>query len=262
MRYQTSFLSLFLLLAAPACQFDTAAYSYEQPQKTSAEFKRDTSFRFVYPLVAVSGGIFTKGCTNRSTSWDTDECPVPDTVRSFRMGQYEVTQAQWLAVTGSNPSAFDDCPDCPANNVSWYDVERFLKKLNALTGQHYRLPTEAEWEYAARGGAISSNHLYAGGGNLRRLGWYNENSRNQAHPVGQKSPNALGLYDMSGNVREWCADQYSAYPGCDAVRSMNLVYACRGGSWFSSWFGCRVSERMGVEPSGRYYNLGVRLAKD
>lgn len=226
--------------------------------------KYDPKFQFDYPLVQVRGGVFTMGCTNRKRGYDADECPHSDTVNTFRMGIYEVTKYQWMQVMGNNPGAFADCFDCPANYISWIDAHLFIKKLNAITGRRYRLPTEAEWEYAARGGATNAakNYLYAGGNNLGKLAWYNENSEKRLHPVGQKNPNALGIYDLCGNVHEWCEDMYLEYPNCPIPPSLGTTRCCRGGSWTSTYFACRISERLGVEPSGRYLNMGFRLVHD
>jgi formylglycine-generating enzyme required for sulfatase activity len=221
-------------------------------------------FHFDYPLAEVLGGVFRMGNTNGKKGYDRDECAHLDTVKNFKIGVYEVSKYQWTQVMGNNPGAFSDCTDCPAHYISWYDAQRFIQKLNAITRRNYRLPTEAEWEYAARGGLAGAqqNLIYAGGNTIDKVAWYNENSEKKPHPVGQKAPNALGIYDLSGNVREWCADILSAYPDCEVAASMSLLRCCRGGSWSSTYFGCRVSERMGVEPSARYLNMGLRLAHD
>ena len=226
--------------------------------------KFDPGFQFDYPLAAVPAGIFRMGNTNGKKGYDADECMHLDTVSAFKLGIYEVSKYQWMQVMGNNPGAFPDCLVCPANHVSWHDAQQFIQRLNAITQRSYRLPTEAEWEYAARGGAASAaqNHLYAGCNNLKKIAWDNQNSEKKTHPAGQKAPNALGLYDMSGNVREWCADVYRAYPGCLVTPAMGLLRCARGGSWSSTYFACRVSERMGVEPSSRYLNMGFRLAHE
>lgn len=224
--------------------------------------KYDPNFQFDYPLAPIPAGIFRMGNTNEKKGYDADECPHLDTVGAFKMGIYEVTKYQWMQVMGNNPGAFPDCLDCPANHVSWHDAQQFIQRLNAITRRQYRLPSEAEWEYAARGGGAAKNYIYAGGNNLKKIAWYNETSEKKLHPVGQKAPNTLGIYDLSGNVREWCEDVYRAYPGCQIASSMGLLRCCRGGSWSSTYFACRVSERMGVEPSARYLNMGFRLAHD
>lgn len=165
-------------------------------------------------MVSVKGGTFTMGCQDgRDKDCGNDEKPAHQvTLSDFQISKYEVTQRQWEAVMVNNPSEFKGYPDCPVEQVSWEDVQDFLKRLNDLTGQRYRLPTEAEWEYAARGGNQSQDFQYSGGNELSTVAWYYNNiSGIKIHPVGQKKGNALGLYDMSGNVYEWCSDWYEGY---------------------------------------------------
>ena len=152
--------------------------------------------------------------------------------RGFYLGKYEVTQAEWQAVMGSNPSHFDECgPTCPVEEVSWNDVQEFIRKLNAAVGvERYRLPTEAEWEYAARAGTAGERY-----GNLDAIAWYNGNSGGRTHPVGRKAPNAWGLYDMLGNVFEWVQDWYGDYPGGAVTDprgpASGSTRVLRGGGW-------------------------------
>lgn len=165
--------------------------------------------------------------------------------RSFCMGKFEVTQAQWKAVMGSNPSNFKG-DDLPAENVSWNDATDFCKELSGMTKKEYRLPTEEEWEYACRAGNPGE---YCFGDDYRLLkeyAWYAENSDQETHPVGQKKPNAWGLYDMHGNVWEWCDDQDTYKP-------------LRGGSWSNLGSLCRSAYRSYVEPGSRHYDLGFRV---
>ena len=159
-------------------------------------------------------------------------------MRSFEISKYEVIQELWEAVMGKNPSRFGNCPRCPVETVNWADIKTFLKELNALTGERYRLPTEAEWEYAARGGQQSRGYKYAGSNEPDSVAWYEGNSGKRPHPIGQKAPNELGLYDMSGNVWEWVEDCWNeSYAGAPADGSASrsgycFAHVVRGGSWY------------------------------
>ena len=212
-------------------------------------------------MVAVPGGTFTMGCTEEQSSCDEDEKPVRQVqVKSFTISKYEVTQDLWEAVMGKNPSKFRNCPRCPVENVGWDEANVFLKKLNALTGGHYRLPTDVEWEYAARGGQQSQAFLYVGSDDLDSVAWYDKNSGNRVHRVGQKQPNGLGLYDMSGNVWEWMADCWNKkFPGPptdgSAWKSGNCArHMLRGGGW--------TSYPRYLRSSNRYWNLSAFLRDD
>ena len=188
-------------------------------------------------MVRIAGGSFTMGCTSEQECYFVYEKPAHQVaVRSFELSKYEVTQEVWEAVMGENPSRFKNCPQCPVDWVSWDDVQAFLRKLNAGGGR-YRLPSEAEWEYAARGGQQSRGYQYAGSDNPDAVGWYMENSGERTHPVGQKQANELGIYDLSGNVWEWVQDCWNGdYHGAprdgraweqgDCSRRVK-----RGGSW-------------------------------
>lgn len=190
-----------------------------------------------------------------------DECQHEVTVGSFSIGKYEVTQVQWKTIMGNNPSKFKGCDDCPVENVSWDDVQEFIKSLNKKTGKNYRLPIEAEWEFAARGGKKSKGHKYAGAGSLglRNVGWFSENSSSKTHTVGGKSPNELALHDMSGNVWEWCQDTWKPYPGCTGTVNGTQGVA-RGGGWFYEARYCRAAIRSPWPPGHRGNYLGFRLA--
>ena len=174
--------------------------------------------------------------------------PVPG--KNYEIGKYEVTQAEWRAVMGSNPSKFADCGDnCPVEKVSWDDVQAFILKLNAKTGRQYRLPTEAEWEYACYGGIKSE---YCGGDDVDAVAWTDSKGNQQTHPVGQKQANGYGLYDMSGNVMEWT-------DGCWEGNCAQRVF--RGGSWLNDPRDARVSFRIWFITSIRNGSGGFRLAR-
>jgi len=216
-------------------------------------------------MVYVQGGTFTMGfTTEQGADCDNDEKPAHQvTLSSFYIGKYEVTQAQWEAIMGNNQSSFKGV-NLPVENVSWNDVQEFIRKLNAQTGKQYRLPTEAEWEYAARGGASSRGYKYSGSNTSGNVAWYSENSGNRTRPVGTKFPNELGIYDMSGNVWEWCSDWYGEY--CSSVQtnpkgpSSGSDRMARGGSWISYARRVRVSNRDYYAPDFRRSILGFRLA--
>jgi formylglycine-generating enzyme required for sulfatase activity len=169
---------------------------------------------------------------------------------------------------GNNPSRLPNCDECPVDNVSWEDVQQYLQKLNESTGEHYRLPTEAEWEYAAHGGNKSLRYTYSGSNNMDEVAWYSSNASAHTHPVGQKKPNELGIYDMSGNVSEWCSDRYdkgyysnSPVPNPQGPNN-NVARVLRGGSWGNGSGYCRVSSRDDGPPTYRNGICGFRLAKD
>jgi len=169
---------------------------------------------------------------------------------------------------GTDPPALNNggYDACPVEGVSWADIQEFLKKLNALTGKTYRLPSEAEWEYAARGGeqGAKDGYVYSGGNLLDDVGWYDNNSGGKTHPVGGKKPNQLGIYDMSGNVWEWCADWYDDYPSSAQPNPTGLGTGSnrvnRGGSWNNDAQNCRAANRNNNTPDNRNNNLGFRLA--
>ena len=217
-----------------------------------------------FTMVYVPGGTFTMGATSEqgSDAWN-DEKPTHSVMlSSYYIGQTEVTQALWTAVMGSNPSEFRG-DRRPVERVSWNDCQTFISRLNAKTGKNFRMPTEAEWEYAARGGH-SGGSKYAGSDNISNVAWYDDNSGGETHNVATKSPNGLGIYDMSGNVWEWCQDWYGNYSSSSQTNpkgpSNGDNRVNRGGSWFvNAWF-CRVSYRSNFTPSYSSSNLGLRLA--
>jgi formylglycine-generating enzyme required for sulfatase activity len=218
-----------------------------------------------FEMVHVPGGIFTMGCTSGQGS----DCPGNEklansvTLNSYYIGKFEVTQTLWKAVTGNNPSGFIG-NNLPVENVSWKDCIDFISKLNVKTGKNFRLPTEVEWEYAACGGNRNSNTKYPDSNDLDNAGWYKSNSRYTTHPVGTKSSNELGIYDMSGNVWEWCMDWYDGYPAKTQQDTAGMKSGSsrvlRGGSWGSIAGHCHVAYRHCGCPDGRYIDSGFRLA--
>jgi formylglycine-generating enzyme required for sulfatase activity len=216
-------------------------------------------------MVFVQGGTFTMGCTPEQGGDCKDyEKPVHQvTLSNFSIGKYEVTQAQWQAVIGDNPSKFKGCDNCPVENVSWDEVQEFIRQLNQKTDKQYRLPTEAEWEYAARGGAKKRGYKYSGSNILDEVAWFANNAGAKTQQVGQKKANELGIYDMSGNVYEWCRDWYGNYSSGSQTNpggiSSGSARVGRGGSFLDNADRCRVAMRSGNGSGTRYVDLGFRL---
>jgi formylglycine-generating enzyme required for sulfatase activity len=226
------------------------------------QFKVVASSRksFEPEMVFVEGGRFMMG----STHGDDDERPVHKVkLSSFAIGKYEVTQAQWKALMGSNPSHFNGCDQCPVENVSWIDVQGYIRELNKQTGKSYRLPTEAEWEYAARGGNRSEGTVYAGSNAIGEVAWYDGNSPSGTNPVGIKKANELGIFDMSGNVWEWCSDSHGGYSSSYELNpkgvSSGTYRVLRGGSWRDNRQALRVANRGGGYPNEESNSDGFRL---
>ena len=215
-------------------------------------------------MVKVEAGSFNMGATPEMENPFDSEKPVHRVTltNNYYIGKYEVTQALWQAVMGSNPSYFKG-DDLPVEQVSWNDCQDFISKLNAMTGKRFRLPSEAEWEYAARGGNKSRGYQYSGSNVLRDVAWYSGNSSSRTHAVGTKQPNELGIYDMAGNVWEWCQDWYGSYSSSPQTNPTGAVYELypvyRGGSWNSSARDCRTSYREYFTPVFRNIDLGLRL---
>jgi len=244
---------------------DDTVYDTPKPDpKPAPAFNNGTytvngvSFR----MVRVTGGTFQMGSNDSEA--DSDEQPVHSvTLSGYSIGETEVTQALWEAVMGNNPSKFKGA-DLPVERVSWDDCQDFIRELNRQTGQNFRLPTEAEWEFAARGGNRSTGAKYAGSDAISTVAWYADNSGRQTHPVKGKSPNELGLYDMSGNVWEWCQDWYGSYSSGSQTNpkgaASGSIRVYRGGCWYYYAWGCRVASRRGDTPTFRNNRLGFRLA--
>ena len=223
--------------------------------------------KFHDSMVLIEGGEFFMGCSAVQGVCESDEHPLRRVkVASFELSKYEVTQEMWQLVMGTSPSLFRDCPQCPVETVSWNDIQQFLIKLNA-TGSNYRLPSEAEWEYAAKGGTLAKATRYAGGDDVDEIGWYYLNSNNRTHPVGEKLPNELGLFDMSGNVREWVQDcRQESYQNAPVTGEPWEVGTCerksiRGGSWYGKPNYLRTANRFWYTPSFQNNNLGFRVAR-
>lgn len=223
-----------------------------------------------FTMVYVDSGTFQMG----STTGDSDEQPVHSVTisKGYYIGETEVTQALWKAVTGYSPvksgnqwsTTMGLGDNYPAYFISYEDVQSFITKLNSLTGAQFRMPTEAEWEFAARGGNKSKGYEYSGSNTVGDVAWYYDNSGGKTHAVKTKAANELGIYDMSGNVREWCSDWYGSYssssvtdPTGPASGSDRVI---RGGSWFWNASRCRSADRGYYEPTGCDIDLGVRLA--
>ena len=218
----------------------------------------------IFEMVYVEGGTFDMGATSEqgSDAYDWEKPVHRVTLSDYYIGKYEVTQELWEAVMGSNPSYFIGAQN-PVEYVSWNDCQNFIKKLSSLTGMTFRLPTEAEWEYAARGGKKSLHYKYSGSGNIDDVAWYYDNSGSSTHAVGTKTANELGIYDMSGNVWEWCSDWYGGYSAGAQTNpqgpSTGSSRVLRGGSWDFGAGSCRVSFRNRSGPVNSFNDGGLRL---
>ena len=215
-----------------------------------------------FTMIGVEGGTFQMG----STTGDSDEKPVHEVkVSPFSIGQTEVTQELWEAVMGTNPSNWKGLK-LPVEKVSWNDCQTFITKLHQMTGKTFRLPTEAEWEYAARGGTKSKGYTYSGSNTIDDVAWYTSNSGSKTHEVATKLANELGIYDMSGNVWEWCQDLYSdTYYSSSVINNptgptSGSIRVFRGGSWINFATDCRVAFRNWITPTSTDDFLGLRLA--
>ncbi|WP_094381660.1 SUMF1/EgtB/PvdO family nonheme iron enzyme [Prevotella sp. P5-92] len=216
-----------------------------------------------FNMIKVDGGTFTMGATQEQENPDRDENPTHQvTLSTYYIGETEVTQALWKTVMGSNPSNYRG-DNLPVESVSWNDCQDFLLKLYSQTGKIFRLPTEAEWEFAARGGNKRNGTQYSGSSNIDEVAWYDGNSGNKTHPVKTKKANELGIYDMSGNVWEWCQDWYGNYKSnakANPIGPSSGVYrGYRGGGWSNFAWRCRSARRDSSSPDYSHYSLGLRL---
>ena len=265
----------------PAMPVKQPAKPAAKPRPTIGTLVPITVNGVTFNMIKVDGGTFTMGATSEMTNPDNDEKPTHQvTLSSYYIGETEVTQALWTAVMGNNPSGFKG-DNLPVEKVSWGDCQTFIGKLNDLTGKSFRLPTEAEWEYAARGGNKSRHTQYSGSIIIDEVAWYWQNSGDKyltgdwvgdnikanncrTHPVKTKKPNELGLYDMSGNVYEWCRDWYGSYDSNAQTNptgpNSGSYRVFRGGCWYYFERNCRLSYRNTDSPGDRCDYLGFRLA--
>ncbi|MFK7905848.1 MAG: formylglycine-generating enzyme family protein, partial [Chitinophagales bacterium] len=262
-KYYSVFLLLIVFLTSLFFIFPYFTGMSEEEKATHIQ-------KLIDDMVSVKGGTFRMGCIpERDGDCNEDETPAHEvTLSDFKIGKFEVTQGQWEAIMGENPSYFKNCSNCPVEEVSWHDAQDFIRKLNQQIGKTFRLPTEAEWEFAARGGTKSGNYKYAGSNSIDEVAWYGGNSGKKTHLVAGKKANELGLYDMSGNVWEWCEDDgHDNYNGAptngkawiDSPRTASRVL--RGGSWYDFNSYCRSTFRDYVTPTYRYGGNGMRLAQ-
>ncbi len=246
----------------------------KQPHVVSALLKREGEDRLVtvgsvtFTMIPVKGGTFQMGATKEQTGEARkDEKPVHTvTLDNFQIGETEVSQALWREMMGSNPSTYKG-NDLPVTNVTWEDCQEFIKKLNERTGKQFRLPTEAEWEFAARGGTASKGYMFSGSDEVRSVAWHNRDSNRDRHngpyAIKSKDPNELGIYDMSGNVNEWCQDWFGDYTADPQTNPQGPAtgkeHVYRGGSWWYYGMSCRVSRRNSGVKDVRGV-IGLRLA--
>ena len=238
----------------------------KQPSSSASSITIPVKDGISIEMVKVEGGTFMMGATpEMKNSW-TEERPIHQVTltNDYYIGKYEVTQSLWCALMDNNPSYFKG-DNLPVEQVSWDDCQKFINKLNDITGRKFRLPTEAEWEYAARGGKKSRGYQYSGSNKISDVAWYSSNSEHKTQPVGLKLANELGLYDMSGNVDEWCFDRFGFYSALSQTNPLGaddgICRVYRGGSWEQIAGFCRSSDRSNYGTSkNRIYNLGFRLA--
>lgn len=217
-----------------------------------------------FSLIKVEGGSFQMGATPEQGKGKVDEFPVHKvTLSDYYIGETEVTNELWSAIMGTSPSIYYSQPQQPVNNVTWYDCQKFINRLSSLTGLHFALPTEAQWEYAARGGNKSRGYTYSGSNKIKEVGWFKGNSGGSVKNVKQLSPNELGLYDMSGNAYEWCSDWYGLYKNTDTIDpkgpETGTYKVNRGASGGEKDILTRVACRFNDSPNFKHQVLGLRL---
>jgi formylglycine-generating enzyme required for sulfatase activity len=261
---------LFASIFAMAIAFGACSSNNEPPTPTTQD-EIEAAWPDLYEVAEVgtfvkvmrdTTGMFIMGDDN---STEANEAPahVVKFSKSYYIGMLEVTQAQWTAIMGSNPSDIKG-DNLPVNNIKYSDATKFIEKLNEKTGLAFRLPTEAEWEYAAMGGKLSQGYTYSGSNNVDEVAWYAGNSNDNLQPGGLKKANELGIYDMTGNVAEWCKDRCATYKASEQTDPEGKTggYAVRGGRFDDTTNGTnylRCKARLGMEKSNKFYNLGLRL---
>lgn len=257
---------IFSLMFAAAMLF--AACSKDDENTTSdADMQTFTVSGVEFTMVKVEPGTFMMGAIDGDLEVANREKPAHQVTltKPFYMAQTEVTQELWLAVMSANPSYFTEGSNLPVEQVSYNEALEFCSRLSDLTGHTFTLPTEAQWEYAARGGqnAPATPTVYAGGSEIGTVAWYTDNCDGTTHAVGSKAPNELGLYDMSGSVREWCLDWYGDYSSSAQTDpqgpSTGTNRVVRGGGWASWARECRIPDRMDFYPGNKYGDTGFRL---
>lgn len=229
--------------------------------------KTDTPIKWPEPeMVTVDGGTFMmRAVSDSGMRVDLRGTPYQVTLSSYKIAKYEVTQAEWQLAMGTNVSLHQGCTNCPVEDVSWNDIQLFINTLNEKTGRHYQLPTEAQWEFAARGGNKSKQYKYAGSNYIDEVAWTGGEWVDQTHPVGRKKSNELGIYDMSGNVAEWCSDIFDPYysPGTQTNPrgpSTGFGHVIRGGHWGNPPLQCQVTSNGMAYADERNAHIGFRLA--
>lgn len=280
MKMKRFFVTIMLFFSFITLSFSASKREERAAAEAATKAARESAYRadqiarkkaiLGFKMVFVEGGSFMMGCTEEQAGecFNPEKPAHPVFVRSYKICKYPVSQRQWKELMGENPSDIVN-DDAPVTNVSWDDAQKFIAKLNAFMGKKYRLPTEAEWEYAARGGKMSENMKYSGGNDLNILAWYKDNAQGSLQPRGKRKANELGLHDMSGNVWEWCSDWYGAYPTDTELEQINPEGApsgtervCRGGYYEGPAVFCRVSCRSKGKPDYASGIIGFRLVED
>ena len=246
----------------PECGNPVEGSASDVGECSDGSVKKFTVNGVSFKMIAVEGGTFHMGSNDGES--ESDEKPVHSvTLSRYYIGQTEVTQALWKAVMGGNPSCFTG-DNLPVEKVSWYDCQEFISRLNQLTGEKFRLPTEAEWEFAARGGNQSKGYIYSGSNEIDDVAWYRDNASCETQPVATKQANELGIYDMSGNVWEWCQDWYGSYSSSAQTNPTGPTSGCfhvlRGGCWNINVERCHAAYRDSDIPSLKSTSVGLRLA--